>query len=76
MEDCIAAGMGVQLPHMRGFLLGLVVALAIGAGVYYFLMMDTTDLSTTEPETVRGADVNLQADPMPENVIMEDGTLD
>ena len=61
---------------MGRFLLGLVVALAIGAGVYYFLLMDASAPAETEPETVRGADVNLQANPIPKGAIMEDGTLE
>jgi hypothetical protein len=64
---------------MGKFLLGLVVALAIAAGVYYFMLMDVQEAQNTDVpnESPRGADLNLQAAPrVPEGAVMEDGTLD
>lgn len=59
---------------MGNFLMGLVVALAIAAGVYYFMFMNVQEEVVEDDQ--RGASLNLQANPIPEGAIMEDGTLD
>ena len=61
---------------MGKFLLGLIVAVVIGVGVYYFMLMDAADAPQEEGTPVRGADLNLQANPIPAGAVMEDGTLD
>ena len=60
---------------MGKFLLGLIVALLIGVGVYYFMLMDASE-QELEEEVQQGASLNVQANPIPQGAVMEDGTLD
>lgn len=64
---------------MRNFLIGLVVALAIAAGLYYFMLYDASRESAVNEELERGAALDLQiteANRIPGDAVMEDGTLD
>lgn len=61
---------------MGTFLLGLIVALIIGVGVYYFMMMDVQEAqNTNQPESSGSLDLQV-APRIPEGAVMEDGTLD
>ncbi|HWO07106.1 MAG TPA: hypothetical protein VNM40_00825 [Candidatus Paceibacterota bacterium] len=63
---------------MKNFLIGLVVALAIAAGLYYFLLQDAARQSAVDDEIERGAAIDLQineANRIPPGVMMEDGAI-
>ena len=58
---------------MGNFLLGLVVALAIAAGVYYYLFIY---VQKQVPQDERGASLNVELNRIPAGAVMEDGTID
>lgn len=63
---------------MKGFLIGLVVALAIGTGLYYFLLSDAAREEAVDEEIDRGVETQLQineANRIPPDAVMEDGTI-
>ena len=63
---------------MGKFLLGLVVALAIGTGLYYFLLSDAAREEAVNEELDRGAEIEMQIEEtnrIPPNAVMEDGTI-
>lgn len=63
---------------MLRFLIGLAAALALGAGLYYFLLSDAPREDAVRQELDRGAEVQLQvneANRIPPGAVMEDGTL-
>ena len=58
---------------MGNFLLGLVVALAIAAGVYYYLFIYVQEQT---PQDERGASLDVKVNRIPAGAVMEDGTID
>ncbi len=63
---------------MGKFALGLVVALAIGMGLYYFLLSDAPRDDAVNEELDRGAEIEMQineVNTIPPNAVMEDGTI-
>ncbi len=59
---------------MGKFLLGIIVVLLAGVAIYYFMLMDVQEAQNAEPQS--GASLNLDANPIPQGAMMEDGTLD
>lgn len=63
---------------MGKFLLGLAVTLAIGIGLYYFLLSDTPRASAVKEELGRGSEIEMQIEEsnrIPPGAVMEDGTI-
>jgi len=66
------------MQDMGKFFLGLAVAIAIGMGLYYFLLSDAPREDAVNGEIERGAEIELQineSNKMPPNAVMEDGTI-
>ena len=63
---------------MMRFLIGLAAALALGAGLYYFLLSDAPRGEAVQEELDRGIETQLQineSNRIPSGAVMEDGTL-
>ena len=58
---------------MGNFLLGLVVAFALAAGLYYYFVVS---VQKEVAEEEQGAGLNLEVNHIPKGAVMEDGTLD